>query len=430
MKKVVATILISLFACVCFAQQVLTVDEAVKLAMENNISVKQGKMDLELLELKNKYSWSGVSPSFNLSGGINGSKGGTVDTFADSKPTSSWSVSGSVGINLTPSLLTTIKDAKLSYEAGEMSYENTKSTIELNVRKTFYSLLYFNENLELQQRSLETAKQTYESNLLKFQQGRLSELNLITSQYNYESKIPTVNNLKSTYDSNMDNFKITLGLDINDEIELIGNLEEIAAKELNNELLDINIDEIPSIKTLIKNIESAENKLQATRFSAYGPSVSLSGGLSSSAGTDPSSDARLNLSYSASLKIPLDGYMPWSNGALSITSQKETLEKLKQNYEQTKKTTEISLRNNYNTIKQAKTQLALYEKNVELMQKTYDMTKKAYNAGSADLLSLHNAENNLYQAKYTVQNQRYTIISAVLELENTLGVPFGSLASK
>lgn len=64
---------------------------------------------------------------------------------------------------------------------------------------------------------------------------------------------------------------------------------------------------------------------------------------------------------------------------------------------------------------------------MELMQKTYDMTRASYNAGSTDFLTLQKAEDNLYQAKYNVENQRYSIISAVLDLENTLGIEFGSL---
>ena len=198
MKKCVLIAGLGILACsLAFGQStekgsepiVLTVDKAVELALQNNITIKQGKMDLEMLELRDTYSWNGISPSISISGGMNGSKAGTFDNFASSDLSLSWSASGAINYNFTPALATTIKSAKLAYEAGQMTYENTRRSIELSVRKTFYSLLYFNENLELQHRSLETARQTYESNLSKFNQGRLSEMNLLTSQYNYESKM-------------------------------------------------------------------------------------------------------------------------------------------------------------------------------------------------------------------------------------------------
>lgn len=438
MKKSFVSIGLCVLTFACFAQSnnnpnklSLTVNDAVEIALANNLTVKQEEMNLALLEKKDKYSWNSVSPSLSLSGGVNGSKAGTVKdgpaSFSKADNSTSWSTSGSISFSFTPALGTSIKEAKLAYEAGQMSYEKTKKSIELSVRKTFYSLLYFNENLKLKQRNLETAKQTYESNLSKYNQGRLSEINLLNSQYNYESKIPEVTNLQTDHENEMDNFKIVLGLDLNDEIELAGSLEEIASKKLNMQLLDIDIEEIPTIKESKKNIEKAENSLAATKLSAYGPTLSLSGSLGGSGGISPETDSRLSLSYSASVRIPLDSYLPWSKNALSVDSQKDTLEKQKQTLEQTKKTTEISIKNQYNTIKKAKAQLELYEKNVELTQNAYNMTLASYNVGSSDLLTLHTAEDNLYKAKADMEKQHYTIISAVLDLENLLGLDFGAL---
>lgn len=451
MKKVIGTLVVLLLIIgSVFAQSsnnktiILTAEDAVQLALKNNITIKQSQMDLEMAKLKNKYSWSSVSPSFSLSTGISGQKAGLLNapdgpvipgsrgqsTFADADPTLSWSLSGGITFNFTTSIATNVKAAKLSYEAGEISFETAKRNIELSIRKTFYSLLYFNENLELQKRNLETAKQTYESNLLKYNQGRLSEINLLTSQYSYESKIPSVTSLQNSYKTNIDNFKVLLGLDLDKQIELVGNLEAIAEIELDDTLEGISVDEIPSIKSLEKNLEVSENNLQAARFSAYGPSLSLRLSPGLSKGIEPSGDPTMSLSYSATLSIPLDGYMPWSNGALNVKSQMENLEKQKMNLEQNKKTSEINIRNSYNSLKMAKEQLKLYEKNEELVQKTYDMTLKSYSAGSTDLLTLQKAEDNLYQAKYNVTNQRYSIISAVLDLENTLGIEFGTLGKK
>lgn len=430
-RKVIMGVLAGVLISGSLFAQKITVEDAVNLALENNISIKQGKLDLDLLAKKDKYSWNSVSPSLSASGGLSGGSSGSLANFGETAANSlSWSATASVSFSFTPALATSIKAAKLAYEAGELSYESTRQQIELSVRKTFYSLVYFNENLDLQTRSLETTKQTYEANLQKYKQGRLPEMTLLTSQYNYESRIPTVENLKTTYQSNLDNFKLILGLNLTDEIELDGSLDDVNEIALDESILSMNLDEIPAIKTLVMSLEQAENSLTATKYSAYGPRLSLSGSTGTRGGITPQSDPSLSLSYSATLSIPLDGYLPWSSGALSIESQKESIEKQKLALQNKKDSTALSIRNSYNSILQAQTQLKLYEKNVELMQKTYDMTKTAYNAGSSDLLTLQTAENNLYSAKYNVQNQRYSIISSVLDLENTLGVPFGTLTTK
>lgn len=407
----------------------ITVEKAVELALQNNITIKQSKLDLDLLAKKDKYSWNSIAPSFSLSAGVSGSQAGTFDTFGDADPSLSWNASGSVRLSFAPSLITSIKAAKLSLEAGELSYEAAKRQIELSVRKTFYSLVYSQENTELQKRGLETAKQTYQANKTKYEQGRLAELVLLNSQYAYESKIPTVANLQTTYESNLDSFKLVLGLGLTEKIELVGSLDDVKPVELSEDIFQGSLENVPAIKTILKNIETAENSLAATKYSAYGPSLSLSGSATPNGGIKPSSDSRLSFSYGATLTIPLDGFLPWSSGALNIASQEENLEKLKLNLEQTKASTAIQIRNSYNSILQSQKQLELLEKNVELMLKTYDMTHHAYDVGSSDLLSLQTAENNLYTARYNVQNQRYSIISAVLDLESTLGVEFGSLST-
>lgn len=435
-KKIITLVaFLFIFSVSVFAQEQnanvikLTIEDAVKLALENNISIKQSKLDLDLLGKKNKYSWNSIAPSFSLSGGVSGGQSGTFENFGDADPTLSWNANGSVRLSFAPSLATSIKAAKLSLEAGELSFEAAKRQVELSVRKTFYSLVYFHENIELQERSLQTAQQTFEANKTKFQQGRLAELVLLNSQYAYESKIPSVANLQTTYESNLDSFKLILGLGLSDKIELVGSLDDFTVASIQDFVLSTDLNTVPAIKTLNKNIEAAENSLAATKNSAYGPSISVNGGAVINGGIKPSSDPRLSLSYGATVNIPLDGFLPWSNGALNIATQKENLEKLKLNLEQTKSSTEIQIRNSYNSILQSQKQLELLEKNAELMLKTYDMTHHAYNVGSSDLLSLQTAENNLYSARYNVQNQRYSIISAVLDLESTLGIEFGTLST-
>ncbi|MCQ2591445.1 MAG: TolC family protein [Treponema sp.] len=468
MKKILFATFLVLSAGFIFAQEKtgdaqssalsLSVEDAVKLALESDLSIKQSKMDLEVLSLKEKYSWNNVAPTFGLSTGINTGLSSTLIESKDSKdakkaqaaltgkevaddPVSGsfgWNIGASVGLNLSPSVATTMKAAQLALEKGEMSLDTAKHSIELSVRNSFYSLLYFNDSIELQQRGLETAKQTYESNVKKYNQGRLSELELLTSQYNYEKQIPTVENLKQSFEDRLNDFKYSLGIPFEQEIELQGNLDEALQNvQLDDTVLNYTVEDIPSIKTQKLAIETMENSLKATKYSVYSPSVrfSLSDSISQNTRktdvtkkeTKTKGNVGNSLSFSTSVSIPLDGYLPWSSGKINIAEQISNIEKQKQNLEKSKTQIAITARKNYNAILQAKEQLSLYEKNVALMQKTYEMTRKAYEVGSSDFSALQNAENNLMSAKYNVTNQKYQIISGILALEDSLGLPFGTL---
>lgn len=421
MKKVL--LLTTIFLCgmvFCYSQEnirKLTVDDAVILAADNNISLQRQRISLNTLEKKKDTSWNGISPSLSASGNM------SIPFEENSKM--SYSVSASASLNFTPSLFTAIKTAKLNYENGVTSYENAVRTVELNVRKVFCNLLYTKENIQLQERKLETAKSLYESNLAKYNRGQLSELDLLNSQYNYESTIPTLQSLQINYDNSIATFKQTLGLNQSEEIELVGNIEDflnIGKIEINK-----NIEEVPAVKTILANMELAKTQLLATRFSAWGPSLSASYSYGKS-GNFESSDLRTTgNALSLSLRIPLDGFLPWSNGALSIANQKANLQDLELQLKEKKESTELEIQNSIKKIEQAQAQLNVLENNVELAQKRYNMTLTAYNHGSKDLLTLQNASDALMTARINLSSQKITIFSAILDLENILGVPFGTL---
>lgn len=397
-------------------KKILSVEEATALAHSNNISLKRQKLSLELLEKKNKTSWNSISPSASVSGNYGTSFGETT--------TSTWSVSGSVSMNLTPSLYTSIKSAKLNYENGLISYEQAQRTIELNVRKAFYSILYTKESLSLQQRNLETARQNYVSNRDKYNRGQLSELNLLNSQYTYESQKPALESAQINYENSIATFKQMIGLSQDVEIELEGSLEDyLKLGEIN---IDKAIEELPAVQSIERQIEQAKNNLLATRFSAWGPTVSAgyTYGKSGTIGNDATRDTN---QLSLSVRIPLDGYLPWSNGALSIESQKNNLEDLELQLENQKTTSALEIQNALKRIKQAQSQLSALQTNITLAQRKYNATLTAYNHGSSDYLTLQNASDSLLSAKINRQSQLYTLVSSVLDLENLLGVPFGSL---
>lgn len=426
MKKIIVTLLMAATSFVLLSAQnirTLSIDEAVSLSLDNNISIKQSKMDLDMLALKDKYSWNSVSPS--LSANVNFTE--PLAKFDQ------WSLTatGTLSLSITPSLATSIASAKLAYENGLLSYEATVRSVEKNVRSAFYSLLNDLETINSDKKTLDAAKRTYDSNLIKYNRGQLDQLTLLTSQYNYESKIPTVAADETAYQTSLDSLKQVLGIDLSQQIEINGNLDDILHFELDPEILNKNIDELPDVKKALQTIKNYEISIKGSKLSAYGPTVSLSysQGFSSAVGLTGERKGGLsneNHNITLGVRIPLDSYLPWSNSAISIEQAESSLEAAKLTLENTRTSVKMEIRNTYNSILEAQTQLKLCEANLELMQKTYDLTLLAYNSGSKDLSVLQTAEDNLASARRNIQRQKYIIINSVLNLEDVLGVPFGS----
>lgn len=424
MKKI-RLIFIALFAIntFLFAQEQqtkdLTVENAVSLAKENNVNIKRQQLSLELLKQKNDYSWNSVSPSASLSANIG-------KTFGETE-SSSWSVSGSLSLSLTPSLYTSIINANLNYQNGLATFEQTQKTIEVNVRKLFFNLLCEKSRLQLQKNNLETLRQRYNSNYEKYRKGQLSELDLLTSQYNYESQKPTVETAIINYENSIQSFKLLIGLEQDADINLVGDLKDyVVTKEINYEF---DINKVPSIQTMQRQVEIAKNNLLSTRFSAYGPSITASYSYGKS-GTFESDLERTTNQLSVGVRLPLDGLLPWSSGALGVNSQKANLEDLELQLKNQKDTTKLEIETNIKKIKQTQQQVELLKSNVSLAQKTYNATYTAYTHGSRDLLTLKNSQDALLSAQINLELQRYNLICAVLDLENSLGIPFGTLGAQ
>lgn len=395
----------------------LSVEDAVKHAVEGNLSLKESQITLNASKRASDYSWNSVSPSLDAAGGY--SKQNAADD-------GSLYVRGSVSVAFSPSLFTSIKKAALNYEKGQLDYESAARSIELNVRKSYYALLYEQENINLLTRSVESAKKQYESNLAKYNSGALSQLDVLNAQVTYQNDELSLETAQGTWNSDMSAFKQLLGIPLDSAVSLKGSLQDVLSTP------DISIDGVvqksATISSLQKQIEIAEVGLTAVRFSAYGPTVSASWSYQPSASTADTSTWKDSGSLSLGVSIPLDGWLPWSAGAQNIAAQQDTIASLKLQLEDAKTTVKANTQNYLMKVQQSKASLSLRQKSIELAQKTYDMTLTAYNHGTKDLLSLQTASDNLLQAKVNLMHEAYTLSSAILDLENTIGVPFGTLS--
>ena len=431
MKKLFLLVAFFTVSAILFAQPddvekiSLTVEQAVAMAQEKNNTIQRGKITLDASERAKNHSWNSISPTANVSGGLT-----IPDGIGDSGNPSDYTanIKGTVSLSFSPNLFATIETARIDYEQGKLTYEQTCRTVELNVRKAFYGLLYEQENINLQRRNLQTAKEQYEQNLAKYNQGRMSELDVLSAEVKYKGLQPTVESAYVTFLNDLDAFMQLIGMEKRYFIEFSGTLDDVSVdKKISLENLEINS---PSIVSLEKQLESAKTALLALRFSAYAPSVSASWQHGYSTTPSKSSDWSDNGTISLTATIPLDGILPWSTRADNINSAKDKIADLELQISEEKKSLKVNTDGAVRKIRQSLSSIKSKQANVELAQRTYDMTLQAYNRGTKDLLSLQNASDSLLSAEVTLKSEQRSLINAVLELENTIGVPFGTLSKK
>ena len=413
--------LATIFSLILAAQSAeplsLTIQNAVDLALKNNVQIKQSKIQLDAAKRAKMTAWNSASPSITASGGLS-------KTNKDFPQNYSAYVQGSVNVTLSTNLYTDIKNAALKYQAGLISYESACRSVELSVRTAFYNLLYQTDNIEMQKSNADTARQTYETNRRKYGQGAISQLDVLSSQVNYETQIPALQSAELSYDNDLAAFKQILGLEQSEQIKLVGSLDQIAAiKKVSVEGIESKSLELAALE---KNLEIAQNSLLASRFSAYGPTVSA-GWNYRPTWSNASDEMNETGGLSLSVTLPLDGFLPWSKKADNISAAKDTIANYQLQIADKKTSLEVSAQSGAKRIEQLISSIQSLKASVSLAEQSYSMTQEAYNRGSRNWTELLNARNSLEKARLNLKQQAYNLASSILTLENTLGVPFGTL---
>ena len=413
---IIALLLATMPLCGQTEKKVFSIEDAVLYAKENNLDIKISRNDLELSKLKNNTSWNSISPTAEINGNIS-------DDFENDKK--DYSVTGSINMKLSANLATSIKGAQLDFESKQLAYKQTVRNVELTVRKKFYELLFENENLALQKRNLETAKTQYESNQEKFKSGQMSELDVMTSRVNYQQKTPDYEKAQVSFQNKMASFKQLLGMDIGQQLEIAGSLDDVL-KIKKIHLDKVEVEAAPDVEIARNAVESKKNSLLAARFSALGPSISAGYSYGKSR-SDSNDEWQTSNKLSLGVRIPLDGWLPWSTGAVSAADSKQNLLNAEKNLEKNLISVQVNKDNYVREINHGISLIDSLKANVELADETYDMTRTAYNYGKTDLQSLQRSSDSVMEAGVALKEQAYNLICSILDLENLLGLPFGTL---
>lgn len=411
---------------------VLTVDEAVKYALENNKSLKSSAIDLEIKKRANMYSWNVFMPSL----GVSGTASRTTDidqyvknyNYPDEEKTH-WTILGNAGFSwaFNAAMIAQIKLAKTQYEAGKISYEKSCNEMETNIRKMFYGLLLNQENLKINKESLANAKARYDQAAINYRNGLVPELSLLNTQVTYENQKPTVLKAEKSLEQSLDLFAFMLGLPYGTQIELSGNISVKPVKVNADELVNRYIESSNEINSLKKNIELADFGLKAKRLSLYTPSIALNYNYQpivySMGEKKTGSDIKDNGSLSITLAFTdVLGWLPFSSASQSIKDIQRQIQQLELGYEQLVDNAKVEIHKLVDNLEISKQNLKTMEANVELAQKAYNSTLRAFYNGTQEWLSVKESDTQLQQARLGLMNERFNYISAVLDLEQKLNM--------
>ena len=434
MKKTIVSLLILCITVLTTGADPLQLnaDAAVSMAMENNLSLQRSAIDMNIAERGKDTAWNAFLPEMSATAGLSNS--GTL--LADPEPTvinpdptdRSWTVNSgiSASLGLNPGLATGIRQLKLAYEAGVLSYDDARKQMKRDVLKAYYSLIATKADLALLQQNIDLAVKRYEQARENYSNGLISELEMLQARVTAENNKPAFNIRNTSYRNQMMNFKLLLGLPGETELEL--------TEALNVQYLDLDVENLIDtysanrldVLQINKQIESLENtkKLQAQNLRYPWLTLSAEWSTGVTDGFESENWKRENwaddFTFSAQLVIPIDDFIPSSSTDVTLKDYDDQIRQLELQREQILDAAEIEISNLVMNLQDSLATIMTYALNEDLARKSFELTTEAYNLGTRELLDVEEAQTELQSAAKNVLDEKFNYITNLLDLEYAL----------
>jgi outer membrane protein TolC len=451
----------------------LSVEEAVKLAVENNLSLESARVTVGTKKRAADTAWNVFIPTVSIAGSLvrdnvaakqtvtvpAGLDTVTIPPLDPESPVEGWpagiypvmpapsrtmvyevsqvhlagQIQAQLAINFA--MFEAMNRLKHDYQGGLIALEKAKAQLERDVRKSYYQMLLLEEQIAMLKESFASAERQVAQAEANYRSGRAPELTLLQARVSMENQKPNIDQAENGRKLAMASFAMNLGLPYDTVFALTPMADDQAFAPLDvQEMITRAAGGKPDILELKQTILTLESARKATMYRNYTPNLVL-GWNSVSTIIDPGEDWKdpnLNKSgsFTLSLSFGLNGLLPIGAEANGLKDLDDNIRSLNIGLAQAVRGTEIEVYNTILTLRQAQATIEAQAQTVNLAERSFRMTEEAYRAGLQDLLEVQNAELQLRQARVAVLQQQYNYFSGLIDLEYSIGVPFGTLSGE
>ena len=201
------TIDIRYLFCICLllltasakGQDVLTLDEALSIGLENNLRIKLAESDYAIDQHNNTAGNAGMLPMVTVSSNLRGSTTSGEQVFTTSPEPRTFDNAKTNTFDLSPTLSWTLFDGRRMFIAKdrlelleESGYHNVKQVIQditSQIMKAYYLVVLEQEKLAVAENTITLSEQRLEVATSKFDVGRASKMEKLSAQVDYNEDI-------------------------------------------------------------------------------------------------------------------------------------------------------------------------------------------------------------------------------------------------
>lgn len=430
MKLLFKSVLLLFF---CFvkgnAQQVLSLEEAVKIALENNYEIKIAKNDLKISQTNVAAGNAGMLPTATASITQNNNLQNLSQTRSDGTTTSldnakSNSLNYGVGLDWTIfdgfKMFAKKEQLQELKKLGETQLKLTIITKISDVQAAYYNLVQQQQQLAALDSTIVISNQRVNLAKNRYTIGKASKLEVLNAQVDINTDKVTLLRQQELYKNSKIMLNELLARDTHIDFKVVSDFTVDSKLEF-AELKSLAEKQNPQVQALIISKKVAELELKQVKSGRY-PTVALNTGYNfaeneSSLGFTTESSARgLNYGFSASLNL-FDGFaqkrnekiagIQIENAAIQIDQQNQILNS--------------QLATSYQTYLTNLQLINLEETNEAIAKQNLDITLDKFHIGTITTLEFRTAQLNYVNAKVRFSDAQFQAKLSEIALKELAG---------
>ena len=416
------------------AQKLVSVSEAIELALENNYGIKIISNNKEIAKNNASILNSGYLPTVSSSSGATFNRDNLEAEFANGESTALNGAKSSrynASINLNYTLfdgLGRYYDYKRLKETYKLSELQARETIENTIAQlyvVYYNVAQVTENVTVLEKTLTISKDRITRANYQFEYGQGTMLNVLNAQVDINNDSINLINAKQLLVNTKRDLNVVLGNVISSEFSVDTTVDfklNIDQNDLANKMKSNNVN----LLQLDKNIMINTFIVKANK-SGYLPSLGLTGSYGWNKGNNNAASfvaVSTNTGLSGGLSL---SWNLFDGGATAtrVTNAKIELENRSLEKESMVIDIERNFKNAWDDYQNKLTIFQVQENNIITSTNNFNRTQEKYKLGQATSiefrqaqLNLINSELNRNQAKYAAKIAELTVLQLSGELLN------------
>ena len=467
---------------------VLTLDDALKIALSENVSIKVADKEVERTKYAQKGSYGQLFPQISASGmysyaikkqkvyfgsdsedsGSGSSGGGMAAMYASMRdpimyyieqlylatntpfvpyvaPTTPEEEKSSgdgaiemgrrnqVTLGLSASMplvnFQLWESLRLTGDQVEMAVEQARESrlgTVTSVKQAYYAVLMAKASYEVYNAVYENAVENCKLTERRYNAQKASEMDLSRAQANVAAAIPNLYNAENAIYLALWQLKAVMGIDLDRAIDVTGSLEDYAQHMFYdiNEGGEATLDRNSQMRQLATQAEMLARQIRMQQY-AYLPSLSMQLSYNYYTQSDKFNLSQWKWLPSSTLVFNLS--IPIFSGGQRYHAIKQTrvqADELDLQRVNTERQLRIGIRQSLSTMETSMRSYDAAKDALKSAEKAYDVAAKSFEVGRSTLTDLNNTELTLTQTRLQALQAVYNFVNAKAGLEQTLGYDF------